>query len=672
MHRRSFLALSLLTPLAFAGRGWAASLAATRVSVAPDGRPHAFAFGKREFLLDGEAFRVHSGEMHPARIAKEHWRHRIRMARAMGLNTVAIYVMWNHHEREPGVFDFETGNRDVAGFIRLCAEEGMWVYLRPGPYICGEWTNGGLPAYLLRDPDTRLRTRDDPRYMAAVRRYIAALAPRIAPLMAGAGGPVLMLQIENEYSMFADDIGYLDALRDIWREHGINGPFSVSDGLKDLQRRKAYPQGSALGLDGADVGDLVKGRGYAGESPVWVGEGYPGWLTHWGEPTFASKDYEETLRHIMRAGYSFNLYVVHGGSNFGLTAGSNAEDDGSQFQPVITSYDYGAPIDERGRPTDQYTRLRRVIEEVTHITPPALPPAPPSATFAPVTPQPFASLWDNLPGAAVTLPSPGPNEILFGQDQGLVVYRKRIVRGEVLHLENVRDYAVVHVDGREVGVVSRVEHSTVNSLAEVRLGTPGAGEVAGADATPRTLDILVDTFGHINFGPRIGDHKGLIGPASVDGVALADVEAWAIPLDDEWIRGLRPIAAEAAPTIAAEAAPTIAAEAAPTTAGMRHAPVGAASAAISRPRRPAMFFKTNLHIEAPGDLYIDLSAWSKGYLWINGQLLGRYWNIGPQQRLFCPGPWLRAGDNELLLFDLHQTTPAVVNAADSLQASRNN
>ncbi|MGY3230810.1 beta-galactosidase [Luteibacter sp. HA06] len=655
MHRRSFLALSLLTPLAFAGRGWAASLAGTRVSVAPDGRPHAFGFGKREFLLDGEAFRVHSGEMHPARIAREHWRHRIRMARAMGLNTVAIYVMWNHHEREPGVFDFETGNRDVAGFIRLCAEEGMWVYLRPGPYICGEWTNGGLPAYLLRDPDTRLRTRDDPRYMAAVRRYIAALAPRIAPLMAGAGGPVLMLQIENEYSMFADDIGYLDALRDIWREHGINGPFSVSDGLKDLQRRKAYPQGTALGLDGADVADLVKGRGYAGESPVWVGEGYPGWLTHWGEPTFASKDYEETLRHIMRAGYSFNLYVVHGGTNFGLTAGSNAEDDGSQFQPVITSYDYGAPIDERGRPTEQYTRLRRVIEEVTHVAPPAFPPAPPSAIFAPVTPQPFASLWDNLPGAAVTLPSPGPNEILFGQDQGLVVYRKRIAQGEVLHLENVRDYAVVHVDGREVGVASRVEHSTLNSLPEVRLGTPAAGEVAGAGATPRTLDILVDTFGHINFGPRIGDHKGLIGPASVDGVALADVEAWAIPLDDEWIRGLRPIAAEAAPT----------------SAGMRHALVGAASAAISRPRRPAIFFKTNLHIETPGDLYIDLSAWSKGYLWINGQLLGRYWNIGPQQRLFCPGPWLKAGDNELLLFDLHQTTPAVVKAADSLQASRN-
>jgi beta-galactosidase len=655
MHRRSFLALSLLTPLAFAGLGWAASISPARNVALPNGRPRAFTFGEREFRLDGEAFRVHSGEMHPARIAKEHWRHRIRMARAMGLNTVAIYVMWNHHEREPGVFDFETGNRDVAGFIRLCAEEGMWVYLRPGPYICGEWTNGGLPAYLLRDPDTQLRTRDDPRYMAAVRRYIAALAPRIAPLMASAGGPVLMLQIENEYSMFADDIGYLDALRDIWREQGIDGPFSVSDGWKDLVRRKAYPKGSALGLDGADVGVLVKGREFAGESPVWVGEGYPGWLTHWGEPTFATKDYEDTLRRIMRAGYSFNLYVVHGGTNFGLTAGSNAEDDGSQFQPVITSYDYGAPIDERGCPTEQYMRLRRVIADATRLTPSALPPEPPSATFAPVTPVPYALLLENLPGVAMTLPSPGPNEILFGQDQGLVLYRKRIAKGALLRLENVRDYAVVHVDGHEVGVVSRVEHAALNSKPEVAL--PGGLDATGSDAD-RTLEILVDTFGHINFGPRLGDHKGLIGPASVDGVALRDVEAWAIPLEDAWVRGLRPIADKSAPT--GQGADTL----------MARAPVGADSSAITRSPQGPMFFKAHLPMESPGDLYIDLGAWNKGYVWINGQLLGRYWHIGPQQRLFCPGPWLRAGDNELLVLDLHRQTPAVVTAAESLHDAR--
>lgn len=623
MQRRQFLALSLLTPLAFAGRGLAASAGGPVPAVAPDGKKHVFGFGRRQFLLDGRPFRVHSGEMHPARIAREHWRHRIRMARAMGLNTVALYVMWNHHEREPGVFDFSSDNRDIAAFIRLCAEEGMWVYLRPGPYICGEWTNGGLPAWLLRDPDTRLRTRDDPRYMAAVRRYVAALAPRIAPLMAGAGGPVLMLQIENEYSMFADDVGYLDALRDLWREHGIDGPFSVSDGWKDLQRRKAYPEGTALGLDGADVAELVKGRGFAGESPVWLGEGYPGWLTHWGEPGFATKDLVEPLRRVMQAGYSFNLYVVHGGSNFGLTAGSNAEDDGSQFQPVITSYDYGAPIDERGNATPQYHRLREVIRQATKVEPPALPPAPPTATFATVTAQPFAALWDNLPGEGVTLPSPGPNEILFGQDQGLVLYRKRIASAGVLRLENVRDYAVVHVEGRETGVVSRVGHASLNPGPDVTLpAVPPAGGV---------LEILVDTFGHINFGPRLGDHKGLIGPASLDGAPLHDVQAWPLPLDDAWLRGLRPLR--------------------------------------SPPRRGGVFFKATVQVDAPGDVYIDVTSWAKGYLWVNGHLLGRYWNIGPQQRLFCPGPWLKAGANEVLLLDLHRTEGAAVAAATSLAAT---
>lgn len=617
MHRRDFLAFSLLAPLACLG-GMPVALAGEVKPfrpVAPDGRPHAFGFGKRRFLMDGKEFRIHSGEMHPARIAREQWRHRIRTARAMGLNTVALYVMWNHHEREPGVFDFESGNRDIVGFIRLCQEEGMWVYLRPGPYVCAEWTNGGLPAYLLRDPDTRLRSRDDPRYMAAVRRYIGALAPRIAPLMSINGGPVLMLQVENEYSMFADDVGYLQAIESAWREHGIAGPFSISDGWKDLKRRKAYLPGAALGLDGADVETLLKGRAFAGELPVWVGEGYPGWLTHWGEPTFAAKDYVDTLREVMKAGYSFNLYVVHGGTNFGLTAGANAEDDGSQFQPAVTSYDYSAPIDERGLPTPQYERLRKVIADARGIAPPGLPPSQPQATFAPVTLAPYASLWDNLPCEAARVPVP-PNEILFGQDQGLVVYRKRIEGGTRLRLEGVRDYAVVYADGREVAHVSRVEHTSLSSSPEVTLP-----EAHG-------IDVLVDTFGHINFGPRLGDHKGLIGPVTLDDAPLRDFEVWPLSLDGEWLQRLATLK--------------------------------------GKPTRGGVFFEGQIHLDQPGDVYLDMSEWSKGYLWVNGQLLGRYWNIGPQQRLFCPGPWLRAGDNTVMVLDLHRTNGAAIHAADHL------
>ena len=554
--------------------------------------------------------------MHPARIAKPAWRSRIRMARAMGLNTIALYVMWNHHEREPGAFDFESENRDIEAFIRLCQQEGMWVYLRPGPYVCAEWTNGGLPAWLLRDPDTRLRDRDDPRYMLAVRRYVAELARRISPLMVGRGGPILMLQVENEYSMFAADVGYLEAIQAMWREHGIDGPFSVSDGWKDLQRRRAYLPGAALGLDGADVATLAKGRAFAGEAPVWVGEGYPGWLTHWGEPVFAAKDYEETLRGVMRAGYSFNLYVVHGGTNFGLTAGANAEDDGSQFQPAITSYDYGAPIDERGLPTAQYHRLRAVIAEATGRVPPPVPTAEPAGSFTSAVLAPYASLWDNLSQAPARVPRRGPNEILFGQDQGLVLYRKRIDRGSRLRLEGVRDYAVVHLDGREVAHVSRVVHPALSSKEEVALPAPG------------TLDILVDTFGHINFGPRLGDHKGLIGPVMLDDQALGDLDAWALPLDGAWLRDLVPVHAA--------------------------------------PARPCVFFRGTIRLQRAGDVYIDMREWTKGYLWVNGRLLGRYWHIGPQQRLFCPGVWLREGDNDVLVLDLHHAEPAPIGSALTL------
>ncbi|WP_052698076.1 beta-galactosidase [Luteibacter yeojuensis] len=611
MRRRDFIAISLLAPLAMARGAWAGPA----VEAVPDGRPHRFGFGPRRFELDGKPFRIRSGEMHPARIPREYWRHRIRMAKAMGLNTIALYVMWNHHEREPGVFDWQSDNRDMAAFIRLCQAEGLWVYLRPGPYVCAEWTNGGLPAYLLRDPDIRLRTKDDPSFMAATLRYIRQLAGFVKPLMVENGGPVLMIQVENEYSMFGDDVDYLRALAEMWRVHGIQGPFAVSDGLKDLKRRKAYLPGAALGLDGADVGDLEAGPRFAGESPVWVGEGYPGWLTHWGESEFASRHYVDTLRSVIRAGYSFNLYVVHGGTNFGLTAGTNAEDDGSQFQPAITSYDYAAPIDERGRASGAYKALRDAITQEAAVKAPAPPDDMPAGHFAPFTPTPKASLWDAL-GAARRLPLPGPNEVLFGQDQGLVVYRKRVDATGTLHLGGARDYAVVYADGREVGHVSRLAHPALSSSPDVAI--PHAG----------TVEVLVDTFGHINFGPRLGDHKGLVGPVAFNGELMRDVEAFPLPLDGPWL------------------------ESAPALQGT--------------PTRGGVIFEGTLTLDRPGDVYLDMGAWNKGYLWVNGKLLGRYWHIGPQERLYCPGVWLKAGANTVRVLDLHRTDGAPITCAERM------
>ncbi len=620
MRRRDFLRLSVLAPLAASVARVQAAPSAQRLRVrpTPDDKPHRFEFSDRQFLLDGLPFTIRSGEMHPIRIPREYWRHRIRMARAMGLNTVSLYVMWNALETEPGVFDLTSGRRDFARFIRICAEEGMWVYLRPGPYICGEWDFGGLPPYLLRHPTIRVRDGQDPDYMAAVRRYIATIAPVVQPLMAVNGGPVLMLQIENEYASFGRDLGYLEALRSLWEAHGVHGPFSISDGLEQVRKANTYLPGTALGLDG-DI-DFTAAQGIAGEMPVWMGEGYPGWLTHWGDKAFARGDFAATLRKLLAEDRSFNMYLVHGGSNFGFGAGANAHDDDSHFQPVITSYDYGAPIDERGVATPDFHVFRAMLAAHTRRELPDIPPPPPALAFAPVTPVPFASLWDNLPRAK-HVAHPRANELLFGQGRGMVLYRRSIRGGGELEIDGARDYAQVFVEGHCVDCVSRVRHSPLHSNPRITLPESASGKAS-------VLDILVDSFGHVGYGHAMADRKGITGDVRLDGKVLHDWQVFSLPLDDDWRASLRPLQGE--------------------------------------PMRPGVFFRATLQLQQTGDCYLDMTGWDKGYLWVNGHLLGRYWRIGPQQRLFCPASFWKRGDNEILLLDLHRLAPVPIASAATL------
>ncbi|GAB3792615.1 hypothetical protein GCM10028797_33180 [Dyella agri] len=608
----------MLTPWAL-GAGWridGAQAATATVGIKPDGRPHRFALSAQHFLLDGKPFQIMSGEMHPIRIPVEYWRHRIRMAKAMGLNTISVYLMWNALESEPGVFDLKSGNRDFAHFIRLCQEEGMWVYLRPGPYICGEWDFGGLPPYLLRHPHIRIRDKDDADYMAAVRRYIATVAPVVKPLLAENGGPVLMVQVENEYASFGKDLGYLEAIRALWERHGVHGPFSISDGLGQVREAKTYLPGTALGLDGDT--DFAAAQTIAGEMPVWMGEGYPGWITHWGDKDFARGDFADTLGKLLAEGRSFNLYVVHGGSNFGFGAGANANGDYSKFQPVITSYDYGAPIDEHGAPTADYHGFRKMFAAHATQPLPEVPATPPMASFAPFTPQPHAALWDNLP-AAKRVQQPQPNELLFGQDHGMVLYRRAVQGGGGLSIDGVRDYATVFRGGRYVDYISRAEHPKLR--AGNRLQLPASRDES-------LLEILVDSFGHVGYGHATADRKGIVGEVQLNGRALEGWEAVSLPLDGKWLASLQPLR--------------------------------------GKPSRPGVFFKGRLSLQQAGDCYLDMADWAKGYLWVNGHLLGRYWNIGPQQRLYCPASWLHAGDNEVLVFDLHRTEGAAIRSAASL------
>ena len=587
----------------------------------PDGKHHRFELSQQHFLLDGAPFQIRSGEMHPSRIPAEHWLHRIRMAKAMGLNTISLCLMWNYFESEPGIFDLTTERRDFVRFIKLCQQEGMWVYLRPGPYVCAEWDLGGMPAYLLRDPTIRVRTKDDPRYMQAVQRYMDAIGPRLAPLMASQGGPILMMQIENEYASFGHDLDYLLRLKAMWQAHGINGPFSISDGLGQIEKAKTYVPGAALGLDGDT--DFIAAQQIAGEAPVWMGEGYPGWLTHWGDPAFQIGDFTATLRQLLAEGRSFNMYVVHGGTNFGYSAGANSNNDYSGFEPVITSYDYGAPINELGEATPEYHIFRKLIAAHVAHPIPEPPPLPPTIHFADVVAMPFASIWDNLPpGQHVT--KPNPNEMLFAQDHGMVVYSKTLQTGGMLHIEGLRDYGTIFTQGQYLDYLSRVNKPGLHVTQHVDIPPPANG--AGA-----VLDILVDSFGHVGYGQAIYDFKGIVGAVTLDGEEMTDWQAHSLPLDETYIAGLPP---------------------------MR-------DTSISK-TRPGMFFKASTELEQLGDCYIDMSAWDKGYVWVNGQMLGRYWRIGPQQRLYCPVSWFKRGRNELLVFDMHRVSAAPIRSSDRL------
>ncbi|MEM5436446.1 beta-galactosidase [Paraburkholderia diazotrophica] len=605
---------------------------------------HVFSFAKNGdgFLLDGKPFQIRSGEMHPARIPVEYWRHRIRMAKAMGMNTIALYVMWNYHESSEGTFDFHTGNRDIEAFMRLCQSEEMWVLLRPGPYVCAEWDLGGIPSYLLRYPDIQLRTdsASDSRYMSAVARYIGELIPRVKPLMAIRGGPILMIQIENESGSYASNAAYLEEIRQFWIGGGIEGPFYTEDGLVQLEQNRTYVTDGAIALSNGNAAQIEAARKTFPEVPVMAGEVYPGWLTHWGDNALqgTTVDLSTTLDELMRKNLSFNLYVIHGGTSFGFDAGANVDAQTGEYQPDITSYDYSAPISEQGVATAKYMKYREIISAYLAAPLPEVPDA--VATLATdsrvLVPRRFASIWDNLPSSlpAAQTVNPQPFE-MYGQVSGFVVYRKRLehYRGGVLDIGDVHDYASVFIGGEHVGGASRARmpRDRARSLNIVHRGPLALSSSGPNDAA--ILDILVEGMGRVNYGHAMIDRKGLVGPVTLRGESgvtqvLTGWEVFLLPMTASFIEDLRPICTD--------------------------------------PDRAGLFFRAVLSLDKVGDVYLDMSQWTKGVVWVNGHNLGRYWNIGPQMRLYCPAPWLKPGENTITLFDLHQTEARPIDLASTL------
>ncbi len=604
---------------AMTATAWAGVEALANTQEPQAGRTAEFCFGgelNREFMLNGKPFQIRSGEMHPQRIPRPYWRQRIRAAKAMGLNTIAFYVFWNDLEQPDGSLDL-SGNRDIAAFIDLCAAEGMWVLFRPGPYVCGEWDLGGLPLRLMAGKGTPLRTTRNAEFMKAQEAYLESMASIAAPRMCAKGGPILMVQLENEYGSYVvphAERAYIEWLHAFWKQR-VGGPFYLSEGGTHFHLRHAIPD-VALGLDPCEDDETMKkARDITADVPVFSSETYPGWLRHWGEGNWEPEN--ETMasvRWFMEHGHSFNLFVVHGGTNFGLTAGANCTGSGS-IQPDVTSYDYGAPIGEHGNLTPEYFQYRRIIASAlpkgTALPDP--PAVPESMEIPSFTPEPVAALPQlRLRAVEGERPSPPTLESL-GQNQGVAAYAARVPAGPSAFLRcDVHDLGQVYLDGRYLGTVNRMAMDGGIRLPE--------------RAAESELVIVVDTFGHINFSAHMeNDYKGI-----VDAVTLGASDT---PLGP-WRVSLLPV--DSVPQAGDGASPRV------------------------DPAHCPHLFSATVKLDRVADTFLDMKDWKKGYVWVNGRLLGRYWSIGPQQRLYCPSDWLKEGENTIDVLDMYADAPAPV------------
>ena len=573
------------------------------ISISSAQNKHSFTLSPDNFLLDGKPFQMISGEMHPARIPAEYWRHRIQMVKAMGCNTIAAYIFWNYHESSPGRFDFKSGNHNIERFIKIAQEEGMWVLLRPGPYVCAEWDFGGIPPYLLKIPDIKVRCMD-PRYMKAVERYIATFSKIVHPLLVTKGGPIVMVQIENEYGSYGNDKNYLETLRKIWIRNGIDVPFYTSDGPTPYMLEAGNIDGAAIGLDsGSNEKDFEQAKKRNPNVPAFSSETYPGWLTHWGEK-WARTDTADLLKEIkflLDNNKSFNFYVVHGGTNFGFTAGANS--GGKGYEPDITSYDYDAPINEQGRPTPKYYALRNLISKYKG-TPPQLPEPIPAIDVPEIRMELFSDVWDNLPEPVRSV-QPKPMEA-FDQYEGFILYKTKLIghKSGKLTITDLHDYATVFLNGKFIGKLDRRE-------AEKTIDIPKS------DVKDPVLEIFVEAMGRINFAQQLIDRKGITDRVTLNGMTLMNWDVFNLPFGSKYIRLIKK--------------------------------------SVPSPDRRGFFFKGIFTLDKTGDTYIDMSNYKKGIVYINGNNLGRYWEIGPQKRLYCPSSFLKKGTNEIVVFDLLET-----------------
>ena len=564
--------------------------------------PSTFTYNDSDFLLDGQPVQLYSGELHYFRTPAEYWPDRFAKARAMGLNAVCTYMAWNLHEPRPGEWDF-SGMLDVAAFVREAQKHGLHVLLRPGPYICAEWDFGGLPPWLLENPDLRLRC-NEPAYLDPAVRFLKRVGEELAGLTITRGGPILMVQVENEYGSYGNDRAYLNAMKQATLDAGFDDvPLFTSDGSERRMLRAGRIDGCLATANFGSGAEKNLGllRSEMPTGPLMNGEFWCGWFDHWGtnRQGSASTDSAKDLAWMVENNASFNIYMFHGGTNFGLAAGANMYDD---YTPTVTGYDYWAVLDEAGRPTAKFHAYRDVLAKRL---PPgeSLPDLPPPVKIIKIPEfelSESAALFDNLPDP-IEAAQPRPME-MYGQSGGMILYRTdmRDLGESTLKLVDLHDYARLWLNGEPLCTLDRRLRQS-----EVKLDA-GYGKAA-------LLDILVDGMGRVNYGPKMIDLKGITQRVEFANLTVMNWQVYPLPMDAPYLASLK---------------------------------YGTAD------QPGPAFHRGTFELSELGDTFLDLRNYGKGHVWLNGHPLGRYWHIGPQQTLYVPAPFLKIGSNEVVVFDL--------------------
>lgn len=567
-----------------------------------DGARHVFSTNQENFLMDGKPIKIISGEMHYPRVPRQHWKDRFQRIKAMGMNTVCTYLFWNVHEPEPGKWDF-SGNLDFVEFIKEAQKAGLWVIVRPGPYVCAEWEFGGFPGWLLKDEDLKVRSQD-PRFLEPAMAYLKKVCSMLEPLQITKGGPIIMAQVENEYGSYGSDKDYVKKHLDVIRKElpGVV-PFT-SDGPNDWMIKNGTLPGvvPAMNFGGGAKGAFANLEKHKGKTPRINGEFWVGWFDHWGKPKNggSTEGFNRDLKWMLENNVSPNLFMVHGGTSFGFMNGANWE---GAYTPDVTNYDYGAPISENGTLTDRYRTFRQTIQDYYGDTYklPEPPAQPEMMELPPITFTETAGMFSRLPQPSIRK-EPVHMEAL-GQSLGFILYRTKVqgpVKGE-LKMNNMQDRAIVYVDGKRQGAADR------------RYKQDSCDVVIPSGL--HTVDIFVENMGRINFGGQIqGERKGIRGPITLDGKKLENFLIYNFPCK-----------------------------------GVELLPFSGKKPAGDQP----VFHRGYFNVSNPKDTYLDMrDGWKKGVVWVNGRNLGRFWFIGSQQALYCPGEYLKPGKNEIVVLDV--------------------